>query len=86
MSSRFIVQDRDRYLLWAAATGHEVRILINGADVGLSCRSDLGPFSDPKVEGERELSEGDVVTTAPGNARLIVRRLADGRKVYDSAA
>lgn len=66
MSSRFIVQNPGGYLLWAAATGHQVGILVNGADVGFNCRSDMGPFSDPHVAGERELCGGDEVTTVPG--------------------
>jgi hypothetical protein len=69
----FIVQEPGCYRLWAAATaGHRITIQIHGVRVGLDSDSCVGPWSDLKVEGDRELAAGDVVTVAPAHARLIV--------------
>jgi hypothetical protein len=83
--SRFIVQQSGSYLLWAKApTGHEIQILIDGADVGIARESYVGPWSRRDIDAERDLAEGVVVTTMPEDARLTVRSLPGMATVYDS--
>jgi hypothetical protein len=83
--NKFIVKEAGRYRLWAAATeGHAISIVVNGIATGIDSYSYLGPWSDPKVEGDWELGENDVVTVRPANAHLTVSRHPDFEPVYDS--
>ena len=71
--STFIVQEPGSYLLQAKApAGHKIQILIDGADVGISRESYVGPWSRRDISAERELAPGTVVTTVPEDARLTV--------------
>lgn len=54
--------------------------------MGLACSSYVGPYSEPKVEGQLGLAKGAEVTTRPTNARLIVCRIPGMEKAYDSVS
>ena len=83
--SRFIVHEPGSYLLSAEApAGHEISILIDGADVGIGRSSYVGPWSRRDIDGKRDLARGAVVTTMPEDAQLIVRSLPGQETVYDS--
>lgn len=84
--SKHVIKESGQYLLWAkAASGPEIGILIDGADVGLHGSSHVGHESRCDVSGERELTEGTEVSTVPEDAQLIIRRLDDPEPVYDSS-
>ena len=84
--SKLFIPAIGRYRIWAVPTDqrHHISILINGRDAGVGTDSQVGPFSDAKVETDMDLSEGDEVTTMPANAHLAVRRFPDFEEVYDS--
>ena len=71
--------------MWASDRDRrQTRILVNGVPAAGTSESNLGPFGDATLHLVLDLEEGSEVTTAPENARLTIRRAADGGEMYDS--